>query len=142
MAKPDPALLNAARYPFSHEISTRFADLDPNDHINNVAMAALLEDGRVRFNGAVGLLRARDGLRFMVASVQIDYLAQAHYPGTIGCRCAAAAVGRTSFTIQQLLTQADVPVAVARTVVVCTDGQHPVPVPDDVRAQFDRWMLA
>lgn len=141
MAKPDPALLNAARYPFSHEINTRFADLDPNAHVNNVAMAAFLEDGRVRFNGAVGIGRTMPELRFMVVNVQIDYLAQAHYPGTITCHGAAAAVGRTSFTVQQLLTQHGVAVAVARSVVVCTDGARPVTLPDAVRALFDPWML-
>jgi acyl-CoA thioester hydrolase len=141
MAKPDPALLDPARYPFMHEIGTRFADLDPNDHINNVAMAALLEDGRVRFNAAAGLPRARPELRFMVASVAIDYLAQAHYPGTLTCHCGAASLGRTSFAIQQLLRQGDSAVAVARTVVVCTDGQRPIPLPDLMRGAFDTWML-
>ena len=30
MARPDPALLNPARYPFAHTVTTRFADVDPN----------------------------------------------------------------------------------------------------------------
>jgi hypothetical protein len=85
VAKPDPALLDAARYPFDLEITTRFADLDPNDHINNVAIAAVLEDARVRFNEALGFRTVIRSLRAMVASVSIDYLAQ----GITRSRCAA-----------------------------------------------------
>lgn len=141
MAKPDPTLLDAARYPFTCEIATRFADLDPNNHINNVAMAALLEDGRVRFNKSIDMAPGRPDARFMVASVAIDYLAQAHYPELVACLSGTAALGRTSITVQQLLTQGDAPVATARTVLVCTDGARPIPLPDDVRAAFARRML-
>ena len=42
MAKPDPALLDPTRYPHSVEIPTRYADCDPNNHINNVALAAII----------------------------------------------------------------------------------------------------
>ena len=52
MAKPDPALLDPARYPFHCTLETRYCDLDSNLHINNGVMASLLEeardDGRVR----------------------------------------------------------------------------------------------
>ena len=36
MAKPDPALLNPARYPFTTTIEPRFGDLDVNLHVNKV----------------------------------------------------------------------------------------------------------
>ena len=52
MAKPDPALLDPARYPFRCSIETRYRDLDSNLHINNGVMASLLEEGRVRFHRA------------------------------------------------------------------------------------------
>jgi acyl-CoA thioester hydrolase len=142
MARPDPALFHADRYPFAFEISTRFADLDPNDHVNNVAMAALLEDGRVRYMNAIGIRRVWPEVRFMVASVTIDYVAQAHYPGTIACHSGAVSLGRTSYTLQQLLTQDGTPVATAQTVVVCTDGHNPIPITAEVRGAFDKWMLA
>ncbi|MBF5090475.1 acyl-CoA thioesterase [Novosphingobium sp. NBM11] len=141
MAKPDPALLDAARYPFDLEITTRFADLDPNDHINNVAIAAVLEDARVRFNEALGFRTVIRPLRAMVASVSIDYLAQGHYPQPLRCHVGAVAIGRTSWTVQQLLVQGDAAVATARTVIVCVDGDRPHPLPDAARAAIDQWML-
>ena len=93
MARPDPQLLNAARYPFRHEISTRFADMDPNNHLNNVALAAMFEDGRVRFNQGSGFKRGMDGHRAMVASTEIAYLAEGHFPLPITVFCAVEALG-------------------------------------------------
>lgn len=144
MARPDPALLDPARYRLRHEITTRFADLDPNDHINNVAMAAMIEDARVRFSMAAGLSpdRRPGGRRFMVAAVEIAYLAQAHFPDPIVCLAGAASLGRTSWTLQQLLLQHDVPVATARTVMVATIDNRPAPIDDAMREQLAPWMLA
>lgn len=141
MSRPDPALLDTARYRFVHEVTTRFADLDPNDHINNVAMAAVFEDGRVRFQAGIGFHRT-EALRPMVASVGIDYLAQAHYPGTLQCHVAVALIGRSSWTLQQLVVQQGRPVATCRTVIVMTDGERPIPLPDSLRAVLGAWELA
>lgn len=141
MSRTDPALLEPARFPFSCAITTRFADLDPNDHINNVAMSALLEDARVRFLGATGVRAAMPAVRYMVVQIAIDFVAQAHYPQPLECWSALAALGRTSYTVQQLLMQEGRVVAAARTVVVCTDGQRPVPITDDARKGLAPWML-
>lgn len=141
MAKPDTALLDPSRFSFSHEITTRFADLDPNGHINNVAMAAVFEDGRVRFIQGAGFREALGARRFMVVSVAIDYLAQAHFPHPLTCHTAALAVGTSSWTVQQLVLQAGAPVATARSTIVCTDGQRPVPLTDTLRALLEPWRM-
>jgi acyl-CoA thioester hydrolase len=141
MTRPDPTLLSPTRYRFVHEVPTRYADLDPNDHINNVAMAAVFEDGRVRCQAAMGLRRV-ESLRPMVASVGIDYLAQAHYPGVLACHVGVAAIGRSSWTLQQLVTQDDAPVATCRTVIVLTDGLRSTAMPDWFRATLEEWSLA
>ena len=140
MSRPDPALLLPARYRFVHELTTRFADLDPNDHINNVAMAAVFEDGRVRFQATIGFQRT-EALRPMVASVSIDYLAQAHYPGTLACYVGVAAIGRSSWTLQQLVTQAGTAVGTCNTVIVMTDGQRATPLPAAFREVLEQWSL-
>jgi len=141
MAKPDAALLDHARYSFVHEITTRFADLDPNGHINNVAMAAVFEDGRVRFIQGAGFREALGAMRFMVVSVAIDYLAQAHFPHPLTCHTAALAVGTTSWTVQQLVLQSGAPVATARSTIVCTDGQRPVALTETLRGLLEQWLL-
>lgn len=142
MPRPEPALLDPARYPFEHRITTRFADIDPNQHLNNVALAAMMEDARVRFNLAIGSAIRIGERRAMVASVAMEYLAQGHFPDPVTVHCGIEGVGRSSWTVAQLLEQNGNPVAFARSVLVAIADDRPTPVPDDYRAVLlDRWTL-
>lgn len=141
MPRPEPALLDPARYPFTHAATTRFADVDPNQHLNNVALAAMMEDARVRFNLAIGSAIKIGERRAMVASITMDYLAQGHFPDPVAVHCAIEGIGRTSWTIIQLLAQGGKPVAFARSVLVAIADDRPTPVADDYRLQLGEWML-
>ena len=141
MPRPEPALLDPARYPFTHYTTTRFADVDPNQHLNNVALAAMMEDARVRFNLAIGSAIKIGERRAMVASITMDYLAQGYFPDPVAVHCAIEGIGRTSWTIIQLLAQGGKPVAIARSVLVAIADDRPTPVADDYRLQLGEWML-
>ena len=141
MARPDPALLNPARYPFAHTVTTRFADVDPNQHLNNVALAAMMEDARVRFNQAVGLKVKIGERRAMVASVGMEYLAQGHFPDPVDAYCGIEQVGRTSWSIAQILVQNGSVVAFARSVIVSISDDRPAPVTEETRAALGQWLL-
>ena len=141
MARPDPSLLRPGRYPFSHSVTTRFADVDPNQHLNNVALAAMMEDARVRFNQAIGLKVKIGERRAMVASVGMEYLAQGHFPDPVEARCGIEQVGRSSWGIAQLLVQNGTVIAFARSVIVAITDDRPAPVPDDIRAALLEWSL-
>jgi acyl-CoA thioester hydrolase len=136
-------LLNPARYRHRTQITSRFADLDPNDHINNVAIAAMFEDARVRFNKAMGITpdRRPGGRRFMVAAVEINYLAQAHFPDPLECVTAPIGTGTTSWRLLQVLLQDAVPVATAQSVLVSIIDDRPAPLSDDLIAALGPWML-
>ncbi|WP_323982035.1 acyl-CoA thioesterase [Novosphingobium aureum] len=138
MPKPDPALLDPARYPFSCDIEPRFGDQDLNRHLNNVAIASFIEDARVRFYHANGFRAHIRDLNVMIVSVAIEYLGQAHYPGAITIHCAVEKIGRSSLTLVQVLRQGETLVGFARSVMVAVDPQGAVqPVPQ----VFDGWML-
>ena len=141
MPRPDPALLNPARYPFTHTVTTRFADVDPNQHLNNVALSAMMEDARVRFNQAMGLSVKMGERRAMVASVGMEYLAQGHFPQPVDAHCAIEQVGRTSWSIAQLLTQQGRVVAFARSVIVAIADDTPASVSNDYRELLNAWCL-
>jgi acyl-CoA thioester hydrolase len=133
MAKPDPALLDPARYPFDTEVDVRFSDMDVNRHVNNVSLSNFVEEGRVRFHRASGYHAAIAGVGSMVASVAIEYVGQAFYPGTLHLHAGASHIGRTSYTLELLITQDDRPVVFARSVMVCTRDGKPHPIPDAFR---------
>jgi acyl-CoA thioester hydrolase len=131
MAKPDPQLLERERYPRQFELSTRFQDLDPNNHLNNVAIAAMFEDMRVRFDTSLNLSAPfrNHGLRVMVASLGLEYLNEGFYPdpvtGFVGC----LSVGRTSWNVGAILTQESTVFAVMRATIVCVSTHGPSPLP-------------
>lgn len=141
MAKPDPALLDAARYPFRSETDVRFGDIDVNKHVNNVSMTGYVEEGRVRFHRASGFHTAVAGLNAMVASVAIEFLGQAYYPGTIAMHVGAARIGNASYDLDLLLIQDNRTIAFARSTMVCLKDAKPFPIPDVFRQSVASWMV-
>ncbi|MCJ2187506.1 acyl-CoA thioesterase [Novosphingobium beihaiensis] len=141
MAKPDPALLDIARYPFTCTIDPRFGDLDVNMHVNNVAMAGMLEDARVRFGRRTGYSKMVPGTATMVASIAIEYLGEGNYPDPIEIGSALERVGRTSQQIVQTVTQGGKLLAFARTIIVTVGPDGPSPLPEAFTAAAEPWML-
>lgn len=141
MARPDAALLDPARYPFAHMITTRFADVDPNQHLNNVALAAMMEDARVRFNLAMSSAIKIGERRAMVASVSMEYLSQGHFPDPVTVHCAVERIGNSSWTVVQLLGQNGRPVAFARSALVAIADDRPTPIAEDYRPVLAQWSL-
>lgn len=142
MPKPEPSLLDPARYPYSCTIQTRFSDLDTNLHINNAALTGILEDARVRFHGASGFHDAiTNGLSTMVASLAVEYLGQSFYPEPLLIHVAALKLGRTSYTLAELVMQQDRIVAYAQLVMVCMRQEGPAEIPEVFRQSVQPWML-
>ena len=141
MPKPDPALLNPARYPFHREIETRFGDLDLNKHLNNVAIASLVEEGRVRFHHACGFVAGLEERSAMVASLALEFLGQAYYPAPITVHAGAARLGRTSYTLDLLITQDERIIAFAQSVMVTMLNGHPAEISEKTRESMKDWML-
>ena len=73
----DPRRRELAAYPFRLDMVPRFGDMDPNRHLNNVAIARFYEEGRVRFHWHVRETHPEAGrFRVLVAHVAIDYLGE------------------------------------------------------------------
>lgn len=137
MPKPDTWRLDRAAYPFSDTTETRFQDLDPLGHINNVAMAALFENGRVRFNRSLGLERRARGIRWLIAKVEINYVAEAYFPDDVEIASGIGTIGSRSWSILAAAFQNGKCVATCDTVVVLTDPAGAIALPDDFRAVLE-----
>ena len=127
-----------AAYPWSHEVATRFGDMDFNAHLNNVAVAQLYEEGRVRFNQHLRAAYPIGRPRFLVARVEIDYLGEAGYPAPVTLAAASLDLGRTSWRIGLGLFQAGVCLGLCDTVMVhrgpSDSGAGPAPIPQALRS--------
>ena len=101
----DPWRRDAGRYVFQLKLDTRFADMDPNRHLNNSAIARLYEESRVRFHIHLRANHTEIGHpHFLVARVEIDYLDEGHYPAPVQLGLGVLGVGEPSLTVTVPLT--------------------------------------
>ena len=141
MPKPDPALLDPARYPFHCTIETRYRDLDSNLHINNGVFASLLEEGRVRFHRASHFGGVSSDMTAMVVSVGIEYLGESHHPAPLDIYVAAERIGNSSYDLCQLVRQEGAVVAFARVTLVCMKGGKPQAIAEEERRNAQPWTM-
>lgn len=143
--KDDPRRHSAAAYPWSLSIATRFSDMDPNRHLNNVAVSRLFEEGRVRFH--MGLRETNPEIghpHFLVAYVAIDYLAEGTYPADTELRLAISQVGNSSYRIAKALFQNGKAFALADSVLVHRAANAPgsAPMPEVLKSALKGYSLA
>ena len=137
MPRPAPWRLSPDAYPARETVQTRFQDLDPMGHLNNVAFAALFETSRVKFNQRIGRRMNRDAsLRAVVARNEINYLAEGAFPADVEIASGIGAIGNRSWEMFAAMFQDGVPIATCDTTIVMT---APVgePIPADFRAAIE-----
>lgn len=117
----------------------RYSDTDAQGHVNNVSYAAYLETGRTTLAQACGLpIGTEADMHTVLARVEIDYLAEVHWPATLDLGIAVVKVGRSSVTVVQGIFQGERCVAKGYEVMVMVDNAtaRAAPVPDDLRARL------
>ena len=140
MPRPTAHLPNPASYPYTDTIQTRFQDLDPLGHINNVAMAALFESARVRFNRMMGLA-AWAGHRWLVARVEINYIAEGQFPADMEIATGIGEIGTRSWHILSAAFQGGAVIATCDTVIVMSNAGGATAFPDDFRAALEKYRM-
>ncbi|MFT5330987.1 MAG: acyl-CoA thioester hydrolase [Parasphingorhabdus sp.] len=125
MARPEAWQMIAENYPVSVVMQTRFQDIDPNRHLNNVAFAAMFENARVRLNRSLRPWADRPkNERSMVAAVTINYLSEGQYPDDVEISSGVSRIGTSSYVITQAMFQNGRCLATCDSVIVCrTDGE-------------------
>ena len=116
-------------------VQVRFADLDPLNHVNNVAFFSLMETARVEFMR--GKAKSLFG-HMVIARSECDYLGEIRGgTRTVDITVSIEKVGTTSFTVLHEIRLADVLVGRGRTVQVVLDAdRRPRPITDDERAHL------
>ena len=129
-------------FPYRLSDNVRFADLDPNQHVNNAVYATYFETGRVT------LMKYR---RYALMTVFVSwsmvrlvkhFRAELHCPGTIEMGLGVVKFGRTSVTFDQVVFSEGVCVASARSVSVLLDEatRKPKQLTPEILANFQRWI--
>src|SRR6201989_3354672 len=90
-------------FPFRVTDNVRYADLDPNQHVNNAVYASYFETGRVTLvkDRSRGLMPP--GLSWMMVRLDMHFRAELRWPGSIELGLGVARLGRTSVTFEQVV---------------------------------------
>jgi acyl-CoA thioester hydrolase len=130
-------------YPYRLSDNVRFADLDPNNHVNNAVYSSYFETSRVLLmrDPACGLIAP--GQSWVLARLDIHFRAELHWPGKIELGLGVTKIGRTSVTYSQVVFSEGkcMASAIATTVMVGLTSRQPTPIPPEVIERFQPWML-
>lgn len=131
-------------YPVRSTDKLRYCDTDRQGHINNAVFSTFLETGRVDMLYGGDDSVARPGANFVIARLELDFLAEGKWPGSVEIGSAVEKIGRSSLTLDQLICQAGTPIARARTVIVLMNDEtrKSQPLSDDALAKLEHFMKA
>ena len=129
-------------FPYRLSDNVRFADLDPNQHVNNAVYATYFETGRVTLmkDRSYGLMP--EGLGWIMVRIDIHFRAELHWPGKIELGLGVAKFGRTSVSFDQVVFSEGKCIASARAITVLIDEvtRKPVPMTPELKAKFAQWI--
>jgi acyl-CoA thioester hydrolase len=129
-------------FPYRLSDNVRFADLDPNDHVNNAVYASYFETGRVTLmkDRRYGLMP--NGVAWIMVRLDIHFRAELRWPGTIELGLGVVKFGRTSVTFDQVVFSEGICVASAQSVSVLLDEatRKPTPLTPEIIEKFQPWI--
>ena len=129
-------------FPYRLTDNVRFADLDPNQHVNNAVYATYFETGRVMLvkDRSYGLMPP--GLSWIMVRLDIHFRAELRWPGSIETGLGVAKFGRTSVTFDQVVFSEGTCVASAQSVTVLVDEstRKPTVLTEEIIRNFQPWL--
>ncbi len=90
---------------FTVEIQMRFRDLDPMGHVNNAVYLSYCEYARTQFYMKHAFKRSLHDIDFILAHVEIDYLAAAEWGDEVIVSVWPSKIGESSFTLSYELRE-------------------------------------
>src|ERR1700688_2112630 len=90
-------------FPYRLTDNVRFADLDPNQHVNNAVYATYFATGRVTLmkDRSYGLMP--EGVTWIMVRLDMHFRAELRWPGTIEMGLGVSKLGRTSVAFDQVV---------------------------------------
>jgi len=125
-------------YPLRIRTRVLYSDMDAFRHLNNGATGRYFEEGRADLNmgifGVECMIDPPDGHQLLFATVTIDFVRQAHYPGEVEIASGVQRIGGSSYVIAQAAFQDGRCFALADAVMVKAVDGRPDQLTDRERA--------
>jgi acyl-CoA thioester hydrolase len=96
----------------------RFTDTDCNGLVSNAVLAVCRQNARMEVLSDSNRAPVPGGAHFVIAWLQLDFLAEIHWPGTVKIGTRVQRVGRSSIVLAQALFLKDRYAARAKSIVV------------------------
>ena len=123
---------------FSILVPIRYADIDAQRHLNNVAYLAFMEHARVAYMREVGLWQGveYDSIGMILAELTCSYKSPAYLFETVQVGIRISRIGNKSFDFAYRLETGRGLIATGQSTQVCYDydREMSIPIPDDWRA--------
>ena len=122
-------------FTYTHPITVRYRDLDPQGHVNNSVYLTYLEAGRIGYYQQVGIYHPDQTLLtgMVVVRNEIDYLApiQLGQEISVGLRVEKLGTKSITFAFQMDTLPAGKSLALGRSVMVAYDNEteEGIPIP-------------
>lgn len=130
-------------YPWYTEVTLRFSDQDSQRHINNVSYAAYIEAGRIDFLHRALNQQDMTATSVILAHVEVDYLREMHYPGTLRVGTGIERIGNSSIATCHGIFMDDILYAVGRSVVVSLgEGSKPSTLKPEVVESLEPYIIS
>ena len=125
-------------YPIVSHDKVRYGDTDRQGHVNNAVFSTFLETGRVELlHTKIGDL-AEAGCAFVIVRLELDFISELKWPGTVEVGTRVVKVGNSSATLEQALFQQGCKAASAVSVIVQMDdaSRKAKPLSQDARERL------
>lgn len=139
MSAPDPL----ADFPVVVSLPVQWGDQDAFLHVNNTVYLKWCESARIAYVDRIGLSEsmARHQIGVILAAIACNYRKPVTYPDTIRCGARITRLGRSSLSMEHLITSdaQGAIVADAHSTLVVFDyrRQVPEPIPEEIRRAIE-----
>ncbi len=142
VAKPPRILPSIEEFPVRVGELIRYADLDPQGHVNNAVFSTFFETGRVTLFRDPSRALLVPGCNFVLARSEIDFLRELRWPGTIEVGTKVASIGRSSYVVAQAIFSGEACAATGLATIVLIDEatRRSHPLPDYAVATLKQYM--
>jgi acyl-CoA thioester hydrolase len=130
-------------FKFFHPMEVRYADLDPQGHLNNAKYLTYFEQARLLYFAELGLFSKDQSfmdIGVIIADIHITYHAPVFLGAAIKVGVRTVAIGNKSITLEQtVLDDASGQLYASGTVILVSYDYHThktIPVPEEWRRKF------
>jgi acyl-CoA thioester hydrolase len=144
-SKPQPRVApRLADFPRRGSDTIRFADLDPQGHVNHAKFATYMETSRAAIIRDPDHSLQVEGATSVMARLEINYMREMQWPGTVDIGTAVAEIGRSSFVFAHALFQNDQCAGTGRVTMVLIDREtrRSRPLPPELIERLKRLMAS